>query len=89
MIEQIDPHARHEFDADPKSLAQVMRHVDIGALIGAVGLLQAERRVIAGRADPQHPGGADAIERRRTVWAAAFKSRQWRVPNDSSTSGNI
>ncbi len=65
IVEQIDPHGRHEDDPHAEGRGEVVRHVDIGALIGAVGPLQAERRVVAGRADAQDSGGADAGEGRR------------------------
>src|SRR5260370_42252966 len=80
MIEQMDPHRRDEFEADAERLGEIVRHVDVGAAIAAVGPLQTERRVIAGRADAQYPGCLDAVEGRRirSVHQSAGRSYQTR-----------
>jgi hypothetical protein len=62
MVEQVEPDARHERDPDGERLAEIVRHLDVGASVRPVRLLQAERRVIAGRADPQHAGGANSLQ---------------------------
>ena len=65
IVEQLDPHGGHEFDSHPERLAEIVRHLDIGALVRTVRLLEAERSVVAGGADPQHSGAPDAVEGRR------------------------
>jgi hypothetical protein len=64
-----------EFDADAEPCSEVKCHVDIGAPIRAVGLQEAERRVIAGRADPQHPGRLNASKRRHASGRASAYRR--------------
>ena len=67
VVEQIDPHGGHELDVDAEPFCEVVGHVDIGADIRAIRAQEAERRVIAGRPDPQHAGCLNAPQYGRTA----------------------